>query len=102
MFGYSLGRSDEFEGQGDWSNVKVTRNKNEIFRPFLRPACGLCLVKKSLGSSLKHNYVFINFPTMTKNSMTVATSVGYAAENGQNRRERGAGPIYIDVPRALT
>ena len=25
--------------------VKVTRNKNSIFRPFRRPACSLCLVK---------------------------------------------------------
>jgi len=41
MFGPSLGRI--------WrSKVKVTRDKNGIFRPFRRPACGLCLVKRLL------------------------------------------------------
>jgi len=38
-------RSDEFEGQGKRSKVNVTRDKNGTFRPFRRPACGLCLVK---------------------------------------------------------
>jgi len=38
-------RSDEFEGQGQRSKVKVTRDKKTAFRPFRRPACGLCLVK---------------------------------------------------------
>ena len=34
-------RSDEFEGQGQWSKVKVTRDKNGIFGPFggLRAVC---------------------------------------------------------------
>ena len=36
-------RSDEFEGQR--AKVKVTRDKNGIFRPFRRLACGLCSVK---------------------------------------------------------
>ena len=35
-------RSDEFEGQRQRS--KVTRDRNGIFRPFRRPACGLCFV----------------------------------------------------------
>jgi len=29
---------------GQMSKVKDTRDKNDIFRPFRRPACGLCLV----------------------------------------------------------
>jgi len=37
--------SDEFEGQGQRSKVKVTRDKNDIFQPFRRHACGLCLVR---------------------------------------------------------
>ena len=36
-------RSDELEGQGQRSKVKVTRDRNGIFRHFRRPACGLCL-----------------------------------------------------------
>ena len=42
VFGSSLG---EFEVQGQRSKVKVTGDKNGIFRPFRRPACGLCLAK---------------------------------------------------------
>jgi len=37
--------SDEFEGQGQRLKVKVSRDKNGIFRPFRRPACGSCLPK---------------------------------------------------------
>ena len=40
VFGPSLGRV--------WmsrSKVKVTRDKNGIFRPFRRPACGFCFIK---------------------------------------------------------
>jgi len=42
-------RSDKFELWRSRSKVKgqgqITRDKNVIFRPFWRPACGLCLVK---------------------------------------------------------
>jgi len=38
-------RSDEFEGQGQRSKVKVTRDKDGILRPFRRPACDLYLIK---------------------------------------------------------
>jgi len=31
-------RSDEFEGQGQRSKVKVARDKKRYFRPFRRPA----------------------------------------------------------------
>jgi len=31
--------------KGQRSKVKVSRDNNGIFRPFRRPACGLCLVK---------------------------------------------------------
>jgi len=34
-------RSDEFEGQGQRSRSPGTKT---FFRPFRRPACGLCLV----------------------------------------------------------
>ena len=37
-------RSEDFESQGQRSKVKVPRDKNGIFRPLRRPACGLCLV----------------------------------------------------------
>jgi len=36
-------RSDEFDGQE--SKVKVTKDKNGIFRLFRRPACSSCLAK---------------------------------------------------------
>jgi len=36
-------RSDEFEGKGQMSRSPGT--KHGIFRPFRRPACGLCLAK---------------------------------------------------------
>ena len=35
-------RLEEFEGQVQMSKVKVTRDKTAFFRPFWRPACGLC------------------------------------------------------------
>jgi len=39
-------RSDEFEDQGERSKVKITRDKNSIFRLFRWPACGLLYCKK--------------------------------------------------------
>jgi len=61
-------RLDEFEGQGQRSNVKVTRNKKWHFRPFRRPVCGLCLVK---------NIILFNQPCFP----VLNSSLGQLSEN---------------------
>jgi len=48
VFGLSLGK---FESQGQRSKIKVTKDKNDIFRPFLAACVQFMFGKASLVSS---------------------------------------------------